>query len=63
MSILNLIHHQPDNDKIYLYTKVPENQIINLLISKRKFVGLKHFKNKEALLQYSKEQNDARTKY
>ena len=41
-ALLNLINHQPDIDKIYLYVKDPYEAKYKYLINKRKKVGLKH---------------------
>ena len=38
-SLFNLISHQPDIDKIYLYTKDPYEAKYQLLIKKRKTTG------------------------
>ena len=43
--LLNLIGHQPDTDKIYLYAKDLYKYQYQYLINKREYVGLKHFKN------------------
>ena len=40
--LLNLINHQPDIDKIYLYTKDPCESKYQLLINKPERVSLKH---------------------
>ena len=42
-ALLNLIHNQPDIDKIYLYAKDPYEAIYQYLINKRKSTGLKYF--------------------
>ena len=41
--LLNLINHQPDIDKIYLYAKDPYKAKYQILIKKRESTGLKHF--------------------
>ena len=41
-ALLNLINHQPDIDKIYLYAKDPYKAKYQFLINKRKNVGLKY---------------------
>ena len=41
--LLNLIHHQPDIDKIYLYAKDAYRQKYQLLINKGEEVGFKCF--------------------
>ena len=35
-SLFNLLSHQPDIDKIYLYTKDPQNQSINCYLTNEK---------------------------
>ena len=39
-ALLNLINHQPDIDKMYLYGKDPYEEKYQLLINKRKKVDL-----------------------
>ena len=41
-SLFNLICHQPDTDKIYLYAKDPYEAKYQLLINKKESTGLKH---------------------
>ena len=41
-SLLNLIHHEPDIDKIYLYAKDQYESKFQLLINKAEDVGIKH---------------------
>ena len=48
----NLISHQPDFYKIYLYAKYPYEAKYQLLISKRKSIGLKHFHDSKAFIEY-----------
>ena len=38
-ALLNLINNQPDNDKIYLYTKGPYETKYQFLIKKRESIG------------------------
>ena len=53
-SLLNLISHQLDLDKIYLYAKDPHEAKYQLLISKRESVGLKQFDiPKDFIIEYS----------
>ena len=42
-SLFNLINHQPDIDKIYLYAKDPYEAAYKLLIKKLEDVGTKQF--------------------
>ena len=56
--LLNLIHHQPDIDKIYLYTKDPFEAKYQFLINKRENVGLKHYNNLKDFIEYSNDLQD-----
>ena len=53
ISLFNLISHQPDIDKIYLYPKDPFETKYQLLLSKRETAGLKHFNDSKAFIEYS----------
>ena len=55
--LLNLIEKQPDIDKIYLYAKDPYESKYQYLINKREDVGINHFKDLKAFIEYS---NDMR---
>ena len=57
-ALLNLIKNQPDIDKIYLYVKDPYEKKYQYLISKREKVGLNHFKNPKAFMEYSNDMQD-----
>ena len=50
---MNLINNQPDIDKIYLYAKDPYERKYQYLIHKREKVGLDHFKDRRAFIEYS----------
>ena len=52
-SLFNLISHQPDIDKIYLYPKDHFEEKYQFLINKRKSTGLKHFNDSKAFIEYS----------
>ena len=52
-ALLNLIHEQPDIDKIYLYAKDPYEAKYQFLINKRENVGLKCFNDSKAFIEYS----------
>ena len=52
-ALLNLIKEQPDIDKMYLYAKDPYELKYQLLINKRESVGLKHFDDPNAFIEYS----------
>ena len=56
--VVNLISHQPDIDKIYLYAKNPNEAKHNLFINKRKCVGLKHYNHSKAFIEYSNDIDD-----
>ena len=59
-ALLNLIENQPDIDKIYLYAKDPYEAKYQYLINKREGVGINHFKDLKAFIEYS---NDMRNVY
>ena len=52
-ALLNLINNQPDIDKIYLYAKDPYEKKYQYLINKREKVGLNHFNDPKAFMEYS----------
>ena len=54
-ALLNLINNQPYIDKIYLYAKDPYKAKYQYLINKRGKVGLDHFNDPIAFIEYSKE--------
>ena len=58
-ALLNLINNQPDIDKIYLYVKDPYDTKYQYLINKRKKVGLDHFDDPKAFIEYSNDMQDA----
>ena len=55
---MNLINNQPDIDKIYFYAKDPYEDKYQLLIDKRKILGLKHFNDPKAFIEYSNNMQD-----
>ena len=55
-ALLNLINNQLDIDKIYLYAKDPYEA--KYLISKCEKVGLDHFKDPRAFMEYSNDMQD-----
>ena len=57
-ALLNLINDQPDIDKIYLYAKDPYEAKYQYLINKRKEVGLDHFNDPRAFIEYSNDMQD-----
>ena len=57
-SLFNLINHQLDIDKIYLYTKDPYEAKYEFLINKREDVGTKHFNDSKAFIEYSNDMDN-----
>ena len=57
-ALLNLINNQPDIDKIYLYAKDPYEVKYQYLIKKREKVGLNHFNDLKAFMEYSNNMQD-----
>ena len=57
-ALLNLLNAQEDIDKIYLYTKDPYEPKYQYLINKREKVGLDHFKDLKAFMEYSNDMQD-----
>ena len=58
-AFLNLINNQPDIDKIYLYAKDPyEKKKNQYLINKREKVGINHFNDPKAFMEYSNDMQD-----
>ena len=58
--LLNLIEIQPDIDKIYLHAKDPHEAKYQYLINKRENMGINHFNDPKAFIEYS---NDLRDVY
>ena len=54
------MENQPYIDKIYLYAKDPYEAKYQYLINKRKGVGIDHFNDPKAFIEYS---NDMRNVY
>ena len=57
-ALFNLINTQPDIDKIYLYAKDPYEKKYQYLINKCEKVGLDHFKDPKAFMEYSNDIQD-----
>ena len=55
---MNLIENQPDIDKIYLYAKDPHEAKYQYLINKREGVGMDHFNDLKAFIEYSNDMHD-----
>ena len=56
--LLNLIEKQPDIDKIYLCAKDPYEAKYQYLINKREGVGIDHFNEPKAFVEYSNDMRD-----
>ena len=56
--IIKLINNQPDIDKVYLYAKDPYEDKYQFLINKRESIGLKHFSDPKAFIEYSNDMHD-----
>ena len=56
--LLNLINNQLDIDKIYLYAKNPYEAKYQYLIKKREKVGLDHFDDPKAFIEYLNDMQD-----
>ena len=56
--LLNLIENQPDIDKIYFYAKDPYELKYQYLINKRESVGINHFKDPKAFIDYLNDIHD-----
>ena len=57
-ALLSLINNQPDIDKIYLYAKDPFEKKYQYLINKLEKVGLNHFNDSKAFMEYSNDMQD-----
>ena len=55
---MNLINSQPDIDKIYLYSKDPYEAKYQYLINKLGKVGIGHFNDPIAFIEYSNDMQD-----
>ena len=55
---MNLIENQPDIDKIYLHAKDPYEAKYQYLINKREGVGINHFNDPKAFIEYSNDMHD-----
>ena len=55
---MNLKENQPDIDKIYLYAKDPYEAKYQYLINKREGVGINHFNDLKAFIEYSSDMHD-----
>ena len=57
-ALINLLNHEPDIDKIYLYAKDPYETKYQLLINKREYISLKYLDNSNAFIEYSNNVDD-----
>ena len=57
-ALLNLINNQQDIDKIYLYAKDPYKTKFQYFINKREKVGLKHYDDPKAFIEYSNDMQE-----
>ena len=56
--LLNLIKNQPDTDQTYLYAKDPYESKYQYLTNKTESVGINHFKDPKAFIEYSNDMHD-----
>ena len=56
--IYNLVNHQPDIDKIYLYAKDPYKAKYQILINKQESAGIKHINVSKAFIKYSNDRDN-----
>ena len=56
--MLNLINHESDIDKIYLYAKDPYEAKYQLLINKKESTDLKYLNDSKTFIEYSNDMND-----
>ena len=52
-ALLNLLNHDPDTDKIYLYAKDPYKAKYQFLINKHENVGKMYLNDSKAFIEYS----------
>ena len=55
---MNLVNNQPDIDRIYLYAKDPYEAKYQYLINIYEKVGLDHFNDPKAFIEYSNDMQD-----
>ena len=56
--LLNSIENQPDIEKMYLYPKDRYESKYQYLINKRERVGINHFNDPKAFIEYSNDMHD-----
>ena len=59
----NLINHEPDINKIYLYAKDQHEAKYPLLINKQKSTDLNYLTDSKAFIEYSNDMDDIYKKY
>ena len=57
-ALLNLINHQSDIEKIYLYAKGPYEAKYQYLINKREKLGLNYYDDPKVFIEYSNNMKD-----
>ena len=57
-TLLNVINHEPDIDKIYLYAKGLSEAKCKFLINERETTGLKYVNDSKAFIEYSNDMDD-----
>ena len=57
-ALLNLINHEPDIAKIYLYAKDPYEAKYQLLINKRESTGSRYLNDSKVFMEYSNDMDD-----
>ena len=57
-SLISLISHQPDIDKIYLYAKDRYEAKYQFLVNKRQSTWIKHLNDSKTFVEYSSDMND-----
>ena len=57
-ALLNLENNEADIDKVYLYAKDPYEAKYQYLINKCEKVGLKHYDDPKAFIEYSNDMQD-----
>ena len=57
-SLFNVINHQPDVDKIYLYTEDRYEAKYQFIINEQESTVLKHFNDFKAFIEYSNDMDD-----
>ena len=57
-ALLNLINHEPDIDKSFLYTKDPNDAKYKLIITERESTSIKYLNDFKAFIKYSNDMDD-----